>query len=351
MIEQPPARLSDRPLTPVPGKVLSPMPLRIRFSTADLTRLTFATRPDPLWELLLSLHALQTRATDPRLDRWRAGVTIDHATRSLFRLAPPHGYSPDFLTPAEASASLEAGLDAVRRTPARRIATELARLTNRAAPPRWGARLACGDRHELDDLKRGLAEYHRRALHPHWSRVEKVVDDELAARTRVLAAEGTDVLLNSLHPALTWRDQVLELDGDHVSGELDLAGRGLRLVPAYFCRQAPTLLADPGLPPVLVYPAEARPAAAAAPPAEDADPAPLADLLGATRATALRVLGEGCTTTELGQRVGITTSAASYHASILRSSGLVTSERSGTAVVHRLTVLGADLLGRRRAAS
>jgi DNA-binding transcriptional ArsR family regulator len=327
------------------------MPLRIRFSPADLTRLTFATRPDPLWELLLSLHALQDRAAGPRLAPWRAGVPIDAAVRALFRLAPPRGYSPDFLTPAEASASLEDGLDAVRRTPARRIAAELALLTNRQAPPRWGARLACGDRHELDDLKRALAEYHRRVLRPHWNRVEKVVDDELAARTRVLAAEGTDALLNSLHPALTWRDHVLELAGDHVSGELELAGRGLRLVPAYFCRQAPTLLADPGLPPVLVYPAEARPAAAAVPPAGAADPAPLADLLGATRATALRVLAEGCTTTELGQRVGITTSAASYHASILRSSGLVTSERSGTAVVHRLTVLGADLLGRRRVAS
>lgn len=327
------------------------MPLRIRFSTADLTRLTFATRPDPMWELLLSLHALQTRATDPRLDRWRAAVTLDGATRSLLRLAPPRGYSPDFLTPAEASTGLPAGLDAVLRTPARRLATELALLTNRPTPPQWGARLACGDRHELKDLGRGLAEYHRRALRPQWARIEKVVDDELAARTRVLAAQGTDAMLNSLHPALTWRDQVLEVAGDHVTGELELGGRGLRLVPAYFCRQAPTLLADPGLPPVLVYPAEARPpepaATATAPGAEAA----LADLLGATRASALRVLADGCTTTELGRRVGITISAASYHASILRSSGLVTSERNGTAVVHQLTVLGADLLGRHPARS
>jgi DNA-binding transcriptional ArsR family regulator len=324
------------------------MPLRIRFSAADLTRLTFATRPDPLWELLLSLHALQTRATDPRLDRWRAGVTLDHPTRSLLRLAPPRGYSPDFLTPGEASTGLDAGLDAVLRTPARRIAAELALLTHRPGPPQWGARLASGDRHELTGLGRGLAEYHRRTLRPHWARIEKVVDDELTARTRVLAAQGTDAMLNSLHPALTWRDQVLEVGGDHVTGELELGGRGLRLVPAYFCRQAPTLLADPGLPPVLVYPAEARPENPAAPGAPG-DAAALANLLGATRATALRVLAEGCTTTELGNRVGITTSAASYHAAILRSSGLVTTERAGTAVIHRLTVLGADLLGGRDA--
>ncbi|MFG1641361.1 DUF5937 family protein [Amycolatopsis sp. NPDC049252] len=327
------------------------MPLRIRFSTADLTRLTFTTRPDPLWELLLSLHALQDRATDPRLDRWRAGVTIDARLRALFRLAPARGYSPDFLTPGEASTSLEAGLDALTRTPASRLAAELAVLSGGSVPPRWGARLAAGDRRELDDLRHGLADYHRRTLGPYWTRIEKVVDDEVAARTRLLATGGIDGLLTALHPALTWRGQVLELAGDHVSGELDLAGRGLRLVPAYFCRQAPTLLADPGLPPVLVYPAEPRPDRRSRPAGASGDPAPLADLLGATRASALRVLADGCTTTELGRRVGITTSAASYHASILRSSGLVTSERTGTAVVHRLTVLGADLLGHRRAGS
>ncbi|WP_329046442.1 helix-turn-helix domain-containing protein [Amycolatopsis sp. NBC_01488] len=324
------------------------MPLLIRFSTADLTRLTFATRPDPLWELLLSLHTLQTRATDPRLDRWRASVTIDSGTRSLLRLAPPRGYSPDFLTPEEASTGFEAGLAGVLRTPARRIAAELALLANRPAPPRWGARLARGDRRELNDLGRGLSEYHRRALLPHWARIEKAVDDELTARTRVLAAQGVDALLNSLHPQVTWRDQVLHVAGDHVAGELELDGRGLRLVPAYFCRQAPTLLADPGLPPVLVYPAEARPPGPAGDSATPGDPAALADLLGATRATALRSIADGCTTTELGHRVGITVSSASYHAAILRSSGLVASKRVGTTVVHRLTELGAGLLGRRQ---
>ncbi|MDT7805890.1 MAG: hypothetical protein QOI78_9323 [Actinomycetota bacterium] len=325
------------------------MPLRIRFSTADLTRLTLTPRPDPLWELLLSLHALQSRAADPRLDSWRAGVTIDAKTRALFRLAPPRGYSPDFLTPAETAGGFKAGLDAVLRTPAKRVAGELAVLSGRSTPPSWAARLACGDRRELGDLGRGLAEYHGRTLRPYWSRVEQIVEDEVTARTRVLATKGTDRLLTSLHPSLTWRDGVLELAGDHVHGELDLAGRGLRLIPAYFCRQAPTLLADPGLPPVLVYPAEASPARLPASTTALPDPAALSDLLGATRAKALRVLAEGCTTTELGRRTGVTTSAASYHASILRSSGLVTSERIGGAVLHRLTVLGADLLGRREA--
>lgn len=325
------------------------MPLRIRFSTADLTRVTFATGPDPLWELLLSMHALQTSAVDPRLDRWRAGVTVGSGTRSLLRLAPPRGYSPDFLTP-DAATSFEAGLVTVLRTPARRITSELALLANRPTPPRWGLRLAHGDRRELNDLGRGLAEYHRRVLRPHWARIEKAVYDELDARTRVLAARGTDALLNSLHPQVAWRDRILHVAGDHVTGELELGGRGLRLVPAYFCRRAPTLLADPGLPPVLVYPAEARQPETAEDSAAPGDPAALAALLGATRATALRAIADGCSTTELGHRIGTTPASASYHAAILRSSGLVTSSRNRTAVTHRLTTLGADLLGRSTAA-
>ena len=79
------------------------------------SRLTVTPRPDPLWELLLSLYTLQ-------------------------------------------------GPAAV-----------------------WAARLTCGDRRELGDLGRVLAEYRRRTLRPYWTWIEKVVDDEVVARTRVLA--------------------------------------------------------------------------------------------------------------------------------------------------------------------
>lgn len=325
--------------------------LRIRFSTADLTRVTLAPRPDQLWEVLLSLHALQAPRPEPHLARWRADVATGPKVRALARLAPPRGYSPDFLTPGDAEGGLASGLDAVRRTPSRRLSAELCLLGSGQTPPAWARRLAAGDRHELVELTAGLGAYHRQALVPHWERIEKVVDDEVVARTRVLATRGTDEFLGSLHPALTWRNPVLELAGDHVTGELDLAGRGLRLVPAYFCRQAPTLLADPGLPPVLIYPADPerrRPPASAAP-ADPAAVAALADLLGGTRATALRAIGDGCTTTELSRRLGLSASAASYHATILRSSGLITTERVGPAVTHQLTVLGSDLLSQGRA--
>lgn len=324
------------------------MPLHIHFSAADLARVTLSTEPDPLWEVLLSLHVLQSPAVEPRHERWRTGLTLSPTMRALFHLAPPRGYSPDFLTPAESASGLESGLAALRRTPRHRLWTELARLAGRAVPSRWTAKLATGDHSALRDLSRGLADYHRTAVEPSWRRIEQHVRDDAAARTRVLVSRGTGGLLASLHPTLTWRGDALELDGDHIVRDLRLDGRGLRLLPSFFCHGRPTVLADPALPPVLVFPATARPAPVTCPPPVDPpDAKPLEDLLGPTRAGTLRAVGDGCTTTELGRRVGVTVSAASYHASILRSAGLITTERTGPAVRHRLTRLGANLLGHR----
>ncbi|MFV2115538.1 winged helix-turn-helix domain-containing protein [Micromonospora sp. LOL_025] len=44
--------------------------------------------------------------------------------------------------------------------------------------------------------------------------------------------------------------------------------------------------------------------------------------------------------------VGISISSASEHAGALRAAGLVSSVRDGGAVLHRLTPLGVELLGR-----
>ena len=64
---------------------------------------------------------------------------------------------------------------------------------------------------------------------------------------------GVGDLFAGLTPLFRWRWPVLEapypLDKD-----VHLAGRGLLLVPSYFCRRMPVTFADPGLPPVLVYP-------------------------------------------------------------------------------------------------
>jgi predicted transcriptional regulator len=72
--------------------------------------------------------------------------------------------------------------------------------------------------------------------------------------------------------------------------------------------------------------------------------AALAALVGRNRAAVLRTVADGCSTTELADRVGISLAAASQHASVLRDAGLITTHRQGSAVLHLLTPLGAELL-------
>ncbi|MFC8373392.1 winged helix-turn-helix domain-containing protein [Streptomyces sp. NPDC057239] len=50
------------------------------------------------------------------------------------------------------------------------------------------------------------------------------------------------------------------------------------------------------------------------------------------------------TTTETADRVGISLPSASQHTTVLRNAGLITTTRTGIAVLHTLTPLGTALL-------
>lgn len=128
---------------------------------------------------------------------------------------------------------------------------------------------------------------------------------------------------------------------DHRDQELSLNGRGLLLIPSFFCVSNPLTLLDPALPPVLIYPVprhpdlllEHRPAAA------------LGALIGTTRAAVLDAIGaRGPTTTELARQVNISTASASEHTTVLRQAGLITSHRQQNRMLHHLTALGHALL-------
>jgi len=320
------------------------MSLKIIFAEADLARVTVATGPDPMWEVLLSLHAVQDDTAGGPFARWRDRIDRSAVPGELRRLAPARGYSPDFLTPDHGPADLDDGIDAIRRTPRQRLHRELRRLAGPRTLPGGLRALATGDNASLRDLTKTLCGYHRGALRPYWPEIEHDVREDRAQRARVLLAGGVAELLATLHPMLTWHDGTLELHGEHVSGELRLAGRGLRLIPSFFCHGAPTVLADPELRPVLVYPIKHDPDWLSRAGRDRDERAALAALLGPTRAQVLDAAATGCTTTELSRRVGISAAAASYHTSIMRDAGLITTRREGSSVRHTLTALGRELL-------
>ncbi|MGW0733815.1 hypothetical protein [Streptomyces sp. NPDC002851] len=229
--------------------------LRVHFTAADLARTRVSEGADPLWEIVLSLHRLQERRPDPTLAAWRKHTVGrgPEPLRMLLPLVPPRGYFPDFLTPPAAAAGVEHGLEAVMSTPRRRLRAELTTLAADHDLPSWTRALADGEPATLRRLARGLRAYHHRALGPHWPRIGRRIDADRALRLHALWHGGAEAMLRTYGPEMRWQPPVLEVDYP-VDRELHLEGRGLLLVPSYYCR-APVAFADPSLPPTLVYPA------------------------------------------------------------------------------------------------
>ncbi|MDQ7904361.1 winged helix-turn-helix domain-containing protein [Phytohabitans sp. ZYX-F-186] len=145
---------------------------------------------------------------------------------------------------------------------------------------------------------------------------------------------------------MSWQSPVL-LSPYPEDYDLHLGGRGLLLVPSFFCWRTPVTLINPELPPVLVYPVERDPHWLGHHPGKTpacGDRA-VAALLGSTRAAVLDTVGRApATTKEIAHRLRISAPSASEHATILRGAGLIATRRSGNTVLHSLTPTGAALL-------
>lgn len=318
--------------------------LRVHFTTQDLARTTIAAEPDPLWEVLLSLHQTQTRDGQATLGTWRrraAGTPrADHAL--LRQLAPPTGYSPDFLTPGGTGDDLDAALDRLSSTSPARLHAELAVLATRTPATPWTRDLASGRTEAVRRLTTAVRSYYDTALRPYWPSIRRHVTNDRARRVDTWSRQGIEGVLSGLHPRVRWRAPVLEIL-DFVDADLHLDGRGLVLQPSFFCWEAPTKLRDPALPQTLVY-------ATAPPPGalyHRTGPDRLAALLGRTRALALEATTSSCTTSELARRCGVSLASASQQASVLRGAGLISTRREGGAVRHEITGLGLGLLNAR----
>lgn len=321
--------------------------LRIHFAGEDIGRVRIAAGPMPAWEMLLSLHALRGPADHGVFGPWRARTfgVLDASARLLLRLAPPRGYSPDFLTPT-ADNDIDSVVDAVQSTARDRLRTDLGLLAAQRGPAGWMRPLADGDTTALRRVGTAMLRYHQRALAPAWDRIHAVIMAERAARVADLLDGGVERMLNGLHPQIRWEAPVLSVTYP-VRKELHLGGRGLLLVPSYFCWARPIALHDCGLDPVLVYPANrGLQRLVEAPDTSDGDC--LAHLLGATRAAVLQEIAgaEGVTGTDLVRRLRISPASASEHATVLRRAGFVVSHRTANTVWHMPTPLGRAVLER-----
>ncbi|MFJ2896185.1 ArsR/SmtB family transcription factor [Streptomyces sp. NPDC087218] len=174
---------------------------------------------------------------------------------------------------------------------------------------------------------------------PHHDRIRARIDGERAVLGRSVLDSGLDGLLAGLKPGMRWRPPVLEVDYAE-DRDMQLDGRGLRLVPSYFCWHRPVAFADPALEPTLLYPLHRD----GSPEPEPPNAASLGALLGRTRAAALRTARLGATTSELARALGVSPATATHHTSVLREAGLISSSRYANTVLHTVTPTGAALL-------
>jgi DNA-binding transcriptional ArsR family regulator len=324
--------------------------LRIHFSGPDLGRLRLAPNADPLWEAVLSQHVLHDGLPHPRFASWRgrALARVTPQMRALMCLAPPRGYTADFLTPTHGQGSLEAGLDLVRTKPSQALRADLGLVERQngrqKGPSTWIRRLADGDKQALRMLIGTMRGYFEATLAAIWDLICSEVAAERAVRARIVADRGGEWMLATLHPMVRWEPPVLHVVYPH-DRDIHLNGRGLTLLPSFFCWRAPITLRVFDGEPILVYPIDPahRPTA---PPAPEQRPEIVA-LLGQTRASVLRAVSGspyGLGTRELAQRLGISSSSASEHAMTLRRAGLLTSRASGKQIIHTISALGRALL-------
>jgi len=262
----------------------------------------------------------------------------------LEAVVPDEGYRPDFVhpPPERPRAGFASELARVRATPPVQVARDLAwAYEGRELPP--AARVL------LDDPARGLTEltelmtaYWRRAIEPHWPAIRAALEADIAYRAGRLAEGGPLAAFADLHEEVAWRDGALVVDRAY-EWTVELAGRGLLLVPVAFAWPQLWAMIDPPWQPAVVY--APRGVATLWEPAERA-PAALADLLGRRRAAILTALP--ATTQELARRHAASPAGVSEHLAVLRRAGLVDGRREGRAVRYARTPAGDALVAAAR---
>lgn len=323
--------------------------LRIAFTADDLARVKIADHPDPMWEIVLSLHQLRAPGRGNPYWHWAGWVRtmapdrIAPAANVLYKVAPPQRYFPDFVTPAPSSVDIDTGIDQVLHTPRTRLRSELDKARDSGARAPWSAELAAGNPRQLRRLGSAMRTYYDEALAPFHDRIVTHVDAHRRALTEHLAANGVAATLGKLSSCLRWTPPILATEYP-ADLDVNLAGRGLTLVPSLFCHGAPVTLANADLDPVLVYPIDPPERWMQPLTSHEGTDSHLAALIGTPRASLLRALTTPHGTTRLARLVGQSLSSTSEHTAVLCKAGLVTSTRSGRRVLHSLTPLGHSML-------
>jgi DNA-binding transcriptional ArsR family regulator len=317
--------------------------IELVLGTLDLAKVRF-TR-SPMEELRNSIDVLTDRRGAelhrPWLDMVRPRLsTVDLTV--LLALMSSEDYFPGFLSPSPRNGETFAEqLERVRATEAAGVRSyfDLA-WTPETMPPVLRA-LHDDPERELGSLATTLAAYWEAAIEPVWPRLCALHDADLAHRSSTLTVGGLEGLFADLHPQVEYAVDRLLIHLPHHDVHHTVNGIGVLLMPSAFIWPKITICDSTELASI-GYPArgigtlwQSTPQAAVA---------PLAELLGRSRAALLALLDLPQSTTQLAAGLGVTPATVSEHLAVLRRNKLVDSRRAGRTVLYERTPLGSSLL-------
>jgi DNA-binding transcriptional ArsR family regulator len=318
--------------------------IRYRFGQDDLLRTRFAIAP--LMELVGAVYARRDPARFFLHRPWAEWTRprTEHLDLSLLDIATPFGtpFWPVFVGPPPRTphASVDDELERVRATPPDRVIAEITR-TYPGGVPQDGRRFVDDPAGTLAELAEQMRAFWDAALAPWWTSIAALLESEIASRARRLVAVGAQAAFTDLHPTVYWDQGSLYVrPTKKAPADVDLAGRGLLLVPAVFTWPNVWPRTDPPWDPALVYP---PPGIADLWMPDGRRDDGLESLLGRRRAQVLLELDRPTSTLELARRMGVSAGSVSEHLTILRRAGLVTRRREGRRVIYARTATGDDL--------
>jgi DNA-binding transcriptional ArsR family regulator len=313
--------------------------MRLHFTAADLRKITL-TPPDALQEAALSVRRLRRgpvgrHGTRPGLGQWHRRMRTGSAAQAgILASLVPERFLPDFLM--HLTDDFDTAVALAAQTPTEQLSTNIAQLPALTRTDRRLRELAQGTRAARQGLARDLRRYFDVCLADLWPQVRVGAAADRALHSEALLRGGVDGLLATLATRWRWEPPVLHIPWPGICDtDVSLGGRGLVLLPSYFA--GPGLMYRLEEPSVLIYPMHTG-----EPPTGGADA--LGPLLGRTRAAVLAAIRHPATTTTVAERTGISLPSASQHTTVLRNAGLITTTRTGSAVLHALSPLGEALL-------
>ena len=303
----------------------------------------------PLMELIGAVYVLRNPARYSVHRPWVewARPRIAALDLSLLDAAAPaatHGFWPVFAGPPPRAphAHVTDELARVRATSPEQVVAEIERAYPAGVPPAARPFVRAPDA-ALERLVEQMRAFWDAAIEPWWPRISAALEAEIAARARALAALGPQAAFTGLHQTVRWEGDTLRVHPTKKAAtEVDLADRGLLLVPAVFTWPSVWPRTDPPWEPALVYPPPGT-ADLWRPDAPRAEA--LKALLGERRARVLLELDRPECTLQLARRMHVSAGGVNSHLSVLRRAGLVSRRREGRRVIYTRTALGDTLAG------